>query len=58
MVWNEKWKGMEVSVLNTEDAGMEWNGRLQEWNGRQSSILSYQLHTKFYTWHLQKNLYG
>ena len=34
--------GTEISVWNLEDARMEWNGRFQEWNGRQSSILSYQ----------------
>ena len=26
---------------------MEWNGRFQKWNGRQSSILPYQFHTRF-----------
>ena len=36
---------------------MEWNGRFQEWNGRQSSILSYQFHTKFCSFYLQKNTY-
>ena len=35
MVWN----GTEISVWNMEDARMEWNGKFQEWNGRQSSIL-------------------
>ena len=25
----------------------EWNGRFQEWNGRQSSILLYEFHTRF-----------
>ena len=35
MVWNGKWNGMEFSVWNMEDARMEWNGRFQEWNGRQ-----------------------
>ena len=27
-----------------QDARMEWNGRFQDWNGRQSSILLYQFH--------------
>ena len=30
---------MEISVLNTEDAKMEWNGRFYEWIRRQFSIL-------------------
>ena len=47
MVWNGKWNGTEISVWNMEDARMEWNGRFQEWNGRQSSILPYQFHTRF-----------
>ena len=36
---------------------MEWNGRLQEWNGRHSSILPYQFHTRFCALYLQKNAY-
>ena len=36
---------------------MEWNGRFQEWNGRQSSILPYQFHTRFCALYLQKNIY-
>ena len=36
---------------------MEWNGRFQEWNGRQSSILPYQFHTRFRALYLQKNTY-
>ena len=40
----------------------EWNGRFQEWNGRQSSILEtdnlpYQFHTRFCALYLQKNAY-
>ena len=38
-----------------EDARIEWNGRFQEWNGRQSSILSYQFHNRFCALHLKKN---
>ena len=34
----------------------EWNGRFQEWNGRQSSILLHQFHTRFCALHLQKNI--
>ena len=34
---------------------MEWNGRFQEWNGRQSSILPYQFHTRFRALYLRKN---
>ena len=48
---------MEISVWNMEDARMEWNGRFQEWNGRQSPILPYQFHTRFCALHLQKNTY-
>ena len=40
-----------------EDARVEWNGRFQEWNGRQSSILPYQFHTTFCALYLQKNTY-
>ena len=47
MEWNGKWNGTEISVWSMEDATMEWNGRFQEWNGRQSSILPYQFQTKF-----------
>ena len=39
MEWNEN--------FSMEYARMEWNGRFQEWNGRQSSILPYQFHTRF-----------
>ena len=35
----------------------EWNGIFQEWNGRQSSILPYQFHTRFRALYLQKNTY-
>ena len=52
MVWN----GTEISVWNTKDTRIKWNGRFQEWNGRQSSILPYQFHTRFRTWILQKNI--
>ena len=41
-----EWNGTEISVWNIEDARMEWNGKFREWNGRQSSILSYQFHTR------------
>ena len=35
----------------------EWNGRFQNWNGRQSSILSYHFHTRFCALYLQKSTY-
>ena len=57
MEWKMEWNGTEVSVWNMEDARMEWNGRFQEWNGRQSSILPYQFHTRFCALYLQKNTY-
>ena len=53
-----KRNGTEISVRNIEDARMEWNGRFQEWNGKQSSILPYQFRTKFCALYLQKNTYG
>ena len=53
-----EWNGTEVSVRNMEDERMEWNGRFQEWNGRQSSILPYQFHAGFCALYLQKNIYG
>ena len=37
---------------------MKWNGRFQEWNGRQSFILPYQFHTRFCELHLQKSICG
>ena len=37
---------------------MEWNGRFQEWNGKQSSILPYQIYTRFRALYLLKNVYG
>ena len=57
MVWNGKWNEMEILVWNEEDARMEWNGRFEEWNGRQSSILPYQFHTRFCALYLQKSTY-
>ena len=36
---------MEISVWNMEDARMEWNGRFQEWNERQS-LTSIQLRSQ------------
>ena len=56
MEWKIEWK--EISVWNMKDARMEWNGRFQEWNGRQSAILPYQFHTRFGALYLQKNTYG
>ena len=53
-VWNKEDTRME---WNMEDARMEWNERFQEWNGRQSSILPYQFHTRFRALYLQKNTY-
>ena len=53
MKWNGKWNGTQISVWNMEDARMEWNGKFQEWNGRQSSILLY--HARFCALYLQKN---
>ena len=52
-----EWNGTEILVWNMEDARMEWNERFQEWNGRQSSILPYQFHTRFCALYLQKNKY-
>ena len=57
MEWVMEWNRTEISVWNMEDARMEWNGRFQEWNGRQSSILPYQFHTRFCGLYLQKNTY-
>ena len=50
MVWNKMENGMEISVLNMENARMEWNGRFQEWNGRQTSIpISYLISLTAFT---------
>ena len=35
----------------------EWNGIFQEWNGRQSFILPYQFHIRFFALYLQKNTF-
>ena len=40
-----KWNETEISEWNM----LEWNGKFQEWNGRQCSIISYKFHTKFCT---------
>ena len=53
MEWNRKWNGWEFLVWNMEDAKMEWNGRFQDWNGKQSSIAQYQLHSKFMEKHIR-----
>ena len=58
MEWKIEWNGTEITERNMEDARMERNERFQEWNGRQSSILSYQFQTRFRSLHLQKNTYG
>ena len=52
-----EWNGTQISVWNMEEVRMEWNGRFQEWNGRQSSILPYQFHTRFCALYSQKNTY-
>ena len=49
-----EWNGTEILVRIMEDAKMEWNDRFQEWNGRQSSILLYQFHTRFRSRHYRK----
>ena len=54
MEWNEMERKFWYKIWKMP----EWNGRFQEWNGRQSSILPYQFHTRFRAWHLQKNIYG
>ena len=56
MVWNGKWNGTEISEWNMEDARMEWNGRFQECNGRQSSI-PIPYHTRFGSLYLHKSTY-
>ena len=55
MEWKMEWNGIEISVWTMEDATMDWNGRFQEWNGRQSFILPYQFHIRFFALYLQKN---
>ena len=57
MEWNGKWNGMERKFRYGIWKMPEWNGRFQEWNGRQSSILPYQFHTIFLALYLQKNTY-
>ena len=57
MVWNGKWNGMERKFRYGIWKMPKWNGRFQEWNRRQSSILPYQFHTRFPAWYFQKNTY-
>ena len=52
-----KWNATEISVWSMENARMESNGRFQEWNGKPSSILLYQFHSRFRAWYKQKNIY-
>ena len=52
-----EWNGMERKYRYGIWNMPEWNGRFQEWNGRQSSILPYQFHTRFCALHSQKNTY-
>ena len=57
MEWNRIENGMERKFRYGISKMLEWNGRFQEWNGRQSSILPYQFHTTFCGLYLQKNIY-
>ena len=57
MVWSGMENGMERKFRYGIWKMPEWNGRFQEWNGKQSSILPYQFHTKFCALYLQKNVY-
>ena len=43
MEWKMKWKFRDRIWKIPE-----WNGRFRKWNGIQSSILPYQLHTRSY----------
>ena len=44
MEWNGKWNGTEISVWKMP----EWNGMEDFKNGRQSSILPNQFHSRFW----------
>ena len=57
MEWNGKWNEMKRKFWYGIWKMPEWNGIFQEWNGRQSSILPYQFHTRFCALYLQKNRY-
>ena len=57
MEWNGKWNGTERKFRYGIWKMPEWNGRFQEWNGRQSSILPYQFHIRSWALYLQKNTY-
>ena len=57
MEWNRKWNRMERKFRYGIWKMPQWNGRFQEWNGRQSFILLYQFHTRFRSFHIQKNEY-
>ena len=47
IVLNEKWNKMERKFRYGIWKMPEWNGRFQEWNKTQSSILPYQFHARF-----------
>ena len=51
-----EWNGPEISVWNTEDARMEWNG-MEDFKNRMEDNLPYQFHTRFRALYLQKNTY-
>ena len=52
-----EWNGKEISEWNMDDARMERNRRFLEWDGRQSSILPYEFHTRFRALYFQKKNY-
>ena len=54
---SQAWYGMERKFRYGIRKMPEWNGRFQEWNGRQSFILPCQFHTRFCALYLQKNTY-
>ena len=54
--WNRKWNEIQRKFQYKISMMPEWNGRFQEWNRRQSSILPCKFHTRFCSWHLQKNI--
>ena len=58
MEWSRKSNRMEWKFRYGVWEMPQWNRTFQEWNGRQFSILPYQFHIRFRSWHIQKNKYG
>ena len=57
MVRNGKWNGMEQKFRYGIWKMPEWNG-VEDFKNEMEDNLPYQLHTRFLSWHLEKNIHG